>query len=80
MPRVNLGSANKHDRLLMFIKGAADVNGKTHDDLGRMMGGVTAKTVRSRLKSPGSFTLDELEKIGRGLNIPIDDLRACIRY
>ena len=32
------------------------------------------------ISEPENMTLDELTCLGRGLNIPIEDLRQCITY
>jgi len=37
-------------------------------------------TARARLRNPGDLTVAELISICRGLHIPIEDLRAAIRY
>lgn len=37
-------------------------------------------TAIHRLRNPGELTLDELVRLGRGLHIPIDELRSAIRY
>ena len=37
-------------------------------------------TARARLRNPGDLTVAELMSICRGIGIPIDELRAAIRY
>lgn len=42
---------------------------------------VSARTEATRrFKDPGTLTLDELTALGCGLHIPIEELRAAIRY
>lgn len=42
--------------------------------------GISRNTLSRRLSKPGDFTIDELLNIGRKYHIPIEDLRAAIRY
>ena len=42
--------------------------------------GMTPQTLRARKKSPQDFSLKELLKLGRALDIPIEELRDAIRY
>lgn len=48
-----------------------------YGDLGPRIG-KCATTARSRIKSPGTFTLDELRKLVRSLHIPPEDLLPAI--
>ena len=78
MPRVNI-CRDKHERLIKTLWGAKAVSDKTDDELARAIG-MTRQTLSTRRKRPEMFTLGELEKLGRALNVPIDELRNCIRY
>ena len=65
--------------LMSMLTAAKTANDKDHKDLPRIIGRGTA-TMTRRLEDPGSLTLDELTALGRGLHLPIEDLRAAIRY
>ena len=69
----------KYDRLLMLLRGAAAVGGKSNDDLGAIIGR-NRDTVTSRFQRPETLTLGELTRLGRALNIPIEDIRQSIQY
>ena len=70
---------HKYDKLMALILGRAEVSGKNYTDIGNMVN-KSSKTITDRFKHPDSLTLGELERIGRGLNIPIEELRQCITY
>lgn len=69
----------KHFNVGRLINGTADMLDKGPDDLAKMMK-CSPQTVRRRMCNPGDLTLNELTDLGRGLDIPIDDLRQSIRY
>ena len=48
-----------------------------YGDLGPRIGKCAA-TANNRIKSPGTFTLDELRKLVRSLHIPPEDLLPAI--
>lgn len=79
MPRVNLGRNLADEKLVALIWGHAAVQGLTTPQLGER-----AKISRSQIyrlkKAPEEFTVGELRRIGRALGIPIEELRAAIRY
>jgi len=79
MPRTIFDKRNKYGKMLSLLRGTALTNGKNYEDIGNMIG-CSSKTVTSRFKRPETITLDELTRIGRGLNIPIDEVRQCIHY
>lgn len=80
MPRTNLCQREKpHQRVGALIAGAAISRGYTIGALGPIIC-ASENTARSRIRNPGSLTVDELVKLGRKLQIPIDELRAAIRY
>jgi len=68
-----------HEKLVKLIWGELGPRGYTPVELAEIMG-VTPNTARKRMREPGDFTLDELLKICRGLDIPLDALRAAITY
>jgi DNA-binding Xre family transcriptional regulator len=78
MPRVNL-CRDKHEQLIKTLWGAKAVSEKTDDELARAIG-MTRQTLTTRRKRPETFTIGELEKLGRALNVPIDELRSGITY
>lgn len=79
MPRVNLGRKPNDEALVSLLWGRQAAAGMS---IGTMAGkaGMTPQTLRARKKSPQDFSLSELLKLGRALNIPIEDLRNAIRY
>ena len=80
MPRTKFGMRQPpHAEVGQLIIGAAFMRKATMDDLGTAIG-KTSKTARARMQNPGELTLDELTKLGRKLAIPIEELRAAIRY
>lgn len=79
MPTTRLQRKPKHFELSVLITGTVKTNETDRASLARMMG-CSEPTVTRRFKDLGSLTLDELIALGRGLHIPIDDLRAAIRY
>lgn len=68
-----------HAELAQLIAGAAYMRKQSTADLCSAIG-KSENTVRSRLKNPGELTVDELVRLGRKLEIPIDKLRAAIQY
>jgi len=79
MPRTVFDQKRKYDKLVGVLRGNAITSNKTYADIGKMVGR-SEQTIVARFKSPESFTLDELTRIGRGLNIPIEEFRQCIMY
>lgn len=78
MPKTKLGRP-KPSKVVETIWGRAAALGISTPQLAESSGMVSSKLYR-RKASPGTFTLDELTRIGRCLDIPIDDLRQCLRY
>ena len=72
-------SRDKYDKLLILIRGTAVKNKKSYEDIGKLINR-SKQPIVCKFNTPGKITLDELLKIGKGLNIPIEDLRKCIRY
>ena len=70
---------SKYEKLLILIQGTAKVKGKSNPEIASMAG-LAESTIYTRFRKPETFSLDELSRIGRGLNIPIEELRQCIKY
>lgn len=79
MPTTKLQRKPKHYELSRLIRGTVNTDKTPRAELARMMG-CSEPTVSRRLGNLGSLTLDELIALGRGLHIPIEDLRAAIHY
>lgn len=79
MPRTIFEKQNPYDKLMALLRGTAITKDKSFTDLGGMAC-CSKQTVARRMQDPGSMTLDELRAMGRGLSIPIDELREAIRY
>ena len=80
--------SQRHDAIVALISGKvacrnAHANKQkekiTKCDLAKSAG-ISLHTLDRREKDPGEFTVAELIGIGRALDIPIEELRACIRY
>ncbi len=78
MPRVNM-FRDKHEHLAELLNGKKSRSGKTNEEFARILG-MSRQTLFNRIKRPGTFTIDEIEKFGRALNVPIDELRLEIKY
>ena len=68
-----------HAQLGLLLAGAAVVQDVGAEEIGVMIG-CCGKTARSRLRNPGELTVSELTRLGKRLGIPIEELRAAIRY
>lgn len=80
MPRINplTPEARMNQQLLATIDKYKRLAGiKRYGDLGPRIGRC-ATTANCRLKSPGTFTLDELRRLVRSLHIPPEDMLAAI--
>lgn len=78
MPRTRLDK-KKHDALSVLV------NGYVHKDNGTIKQASQKlrkdyRTVCRRLSDPGSFTIDELLDFARKYSVPIDEIRAAIRF
>lgn len=78
MPRVKMNEP-KRDKLLELIAGVMKGMGKETADVAAMLG-VSQPTALNRLRNPKSMTIEELLKVSRGLNIPLEEVRAAITY
>jgi hypothetical protein len=79
MPRTLFDKRPRYSKLLDLINGRAKTDGITRVMLAEMIGH-TEPTMIARMQHPENFTLDELARIGRGLHIPIEELRQAIQY
>jgi len=80
MPKTNLCKREvPHAQLARLIIGFLGLRHNPAADVAAILG-CSENTARSRLKNPGEMTVSELTSLGRGLHIPIEDLRASIRY
>ena len=79
MPRVNLGRKPENDALVKLIWGAAAAEDACQEKVAGMAG-FSIRTLQKRKKDPSKFTVEELRKLGRGLHIPIEEMRAALRY
>jgi len=80
MPKTNLCKREvPHAQLGRLLAGAAVVQKVGAEEMGAMIG-CCGKTARSRVRNPGDLTVSELTRLAKRLNIPIDELRAAIRY
>lgn len=78
MPRVTI-CRDKHLHLTKLINGKKSTSGETDEEIARAIG-MSRQTLTSRRNHPGTFTIDEIEKLGRLLSVPIDELRQEIKY
>lgn len=78
MPRTRFDK-EKNEALGVLVCGYVYKGGGTLAD-GSEKTGLSRTTLCRRLAQPGGFTVDELLDFGRKYHIPIEDLRAAIRY
>ncbi len=79
MPRTIFEKKSKYDKLLVLIRGNIDVSKKSQKEIAAMID-CHENTLLARFRHPEEFKIDELLRIGRGLNIPIEEIRQCIQY
>lgn len=79
MPKTVFDKKPKYSKLTTLLRGTAITEGKTYEDIAVMLS-CNKNTIAARFKHPENFTIDELTRIGRGLNIPIEELRQAIQY
>lgn len=77
MPRTRLDK--KADPLEVLLRGHLTAGGSTFREASEKLG-MNHVTLSRRLMDVQTLTLSELLTIGRRYHIPIDDLRAAIRY
>lgn len=84
MPKTNIGRNIADEKIVALIWGAASANKLTNtgicEKVSRGTFRLTRQTLANRKKNPEDFTLGELRRLGRALNIPIEELRQAIRY
>lgn len=68
--------ASRYDQLQTLLYGQLRLHGEKPEDLL----GCCRETASKRLRNIGGMTINDLLALGRGLDIPIADLRAAIRY
>ena len=68
-----------HYKLRVLLRGTMKAKGVGWDDLEDILK-CSRPTAHRRMTNVGTMTLDELLSLGRGLHIPIDELREAIRY
>lgn len=80
MPRTNMCKCEiPHAQLGRLIIGFLGLRPNPAADVAAILR-CSESTARARLRSPGDLTVAELTRIGRGLEIPIDELRGAIQY
>ncbi len=79
MPKTVFDKKPRCEKLHALLIGTARAKGKLNPELARMAG-LGESTIYTRFKHPENFTIDEILRIGRGLNIPIEELRQAIIY
>ena len=80
MPRTKLYEhAHRYDAVVRLIWGAMAANGLTARDMEDRTG-ISRARLYKRKQHPADLTLEEITVLCRNLSIPIDDVRAAIRY
>ena len=67
----------RHQRLRVLIQGTIAALGKSTEDVASIWG-CSHPTALKRLRAPGDMTIDQLLTLGRGLGIPLDEIRNAI--
>lgn len=78
MPRTRFDK-KKNEALGVLVNGYIYKEGGTLT-VGSEKTGISRATLCRRLANPGDFTIDELLDLCRKYHVPIDELRAAIRY
>lgn len=78
MPRVKLAEP-KRDRLRELFCGVMAVQEKETADVAAMLG-CSQPTALRRLREPKTMTIEELLKLSRGFDIPLEEVRQAITY
>ena len=73
-------SESSNAAIVRLIWGAKAQQGLSDDDLAHMLGGRSRSYVAAHKKNPGSFRIEDLRRLCRGLNITPDELRAAIDF
>ena len=78
MPRTRFDK-KKNQELGILLSGYIHFDGGSVSKASEKTG-MSRQTLSSRLSKPGDFTIDELLYLCRQYHVPIEDLRAAIRY
>ncbi len=76
MPRIR-EIRPRHERLRVLLQGTAAALDKSAEEVARIWG-CSLPTAYKRMRDPGCITVDQLLTIGRGLGIPLDEIRNAI--
>lgn len=80
MPRTRLDQRNQRfSKIVVLIWGTISAREIEMDDFSDAVN-ISTTTLWRRKNHPEDFTVKELSRIGRHLNIPIEELRQCIIY
>ena len=80
MPKVKyMTRKTPHVKLGILLNGACQFAGLNAIAVGKFIGRCE-DTALDRLRHPGDLTVDELMKLGKAAEIPIEDLRAALQY
>ena len=80
MPKTNLCKRQvPHEEVSRLIIGFLGLRHNPAADVAAILN-CSENTARARLRYPGDMTLAEVTAVCRGLHIPIEELRAAIRY
>lgn len=80
MPRMILANYKAQYRKLgTLISGTVFQDEKSMDDIGRIIG-MCSKSAGKYVKNPQELSLAKLLKLCRALQIPIEEVRECLRY
>ena len=79
MPRVNLGRNYTAESLTKLIQGAKAAN-KTSQAQMAVILDVSQPTMKEKERHPEKLTIEQYLRLGRALHIPIEELRAALRY
>lgn len=80
MPRTRLDDlGKKHKAMKALLCGQIYQDGGTLETAAPKLG-TSPATLSRRCRDPGKLTIDELLNFGRKYHIPIEELRAAIRY
>ena len=86
MPKINhlktaaANSESSNAAIVRLIWGAKAQQGINDDDLCAFLGGRSRTFLGLRKKNPDTFTIGDLRRLCRGLNITPDELRSAIDF
>ena len=79
MPKVNLGRNEAGEALTNLLWGRKAVTGMPAEEMAAIAG-VSPRTMQERKKDPTDLTVKQLLRLGRQMGVPIEDLRAALKY